>query len=265
MSSEDYHETECKRFLGQFETWDDPTWAFYVYGTFERPADDDSQAMDRRQPVRSRYTTSTEDTDLALADDAPLKVALSKLRAHADDTLRHHKPPPYNQKLIDTLRLEPAGYFPGASLADVCTHFRENHAYIIDREREYQPEYERELQDTQGWKCGPKYDWCLVIDGDSLKSIESAPEPHGPSPSEDANPEDLGWDSVDAWVILLTKEYTTMTPPVLRAAGRRGQGTTKWPGWLKFSPTMLFNVFRQTNSGGGIENFYKGPDELVEF
>jgi hypothetical protein len=28
---------------------------------------------------------------------------------------------------------------------------------------------------------------------------------------------------------------------------------------------MLFNVFRQTNSGGGIENFYKGPDELVEF
>jgi hypothetical protein len=43
MSSKDYDETECKRFLGEFETWDDPTWGFYVYGTFERPAGDDSQ------------------------------------------------------------------------------------------------------------------------------------------------------------------------------------------------------------------------------
>jgi hypothetical protein len=43
MSSEDYDETECKRFLGEFETWHDPTWGFYVYGTFKRPAGDDSQ------------------------------------------------------------------------------------------------------------------------------------------------------------------------------------------------------------------------------
>lgn len=220
--------------------------------------------MDRRQPVWSRYAT-LEDTDLSLADDAPLQAALSKLRAHADDFLRQHKPPPYNQQIIDKLRLEPAGYFPGASLADVCTHFRENHAYIVDRERRFQPEYEKELQETQGWKCGPKYDWCLVIDDESLESIESAPEPHGPNPPVDANPDDLGWNSVDAWVVLLTKEYTTMTPMELRAAGRRGQGATMWPGWLKFSPTMLFKVFEETMYGGDIEDFYKGPDELVEF
>jgi hypothetical protein len=199
--------------------------------------------------------------------DAPLQAAVSKLRAHAADFLRHHKPPPYNQHFINTLRLEPAAYFPGGTLADVCTHFRDNHAYIVDRAREFQPEYEMEMLETQGWKCGPKYDWCLVIDDESLESIESAPEPHGPNPPEDANPDALGWNSIDAWVVLLTKEFTTMTtPPVLWAAGRRGQNVvTKWPGWLKISPTMLFNVFRETIHGGGIENFYKGPDELVEF
>jgi hypothetical protein len=82
---------------------------------------------------------------LILVDDACLQVVLSKLHAHAADNLRYSEPAPYNQKLIDTSRLDAAAYLPGASLADVCTHFRQNYADGLDPEKEYDLE-----------KCGPK-------------------------------------------------------------------------------------------------------------
>jgi hypothetical protein len=58
---------------------------------------------------------------------------------------------------------------------------------------------------------------------------------------------------------------TMTTPLVLAAAGRRGQGATEWLGWLKVSPTMLFEVFELTIYSRGLKNFSKGPDELVKF
>lgn len=37
MAPRDFEELECERFLRTFETSDNPTWGFYVYGTYKRP------------------------------------------------------------------------------------------------------------------------------------------------------------------------------------------------------------------------------------
>jgi hypothetical protein len=34
-----YHERECEEFLQDFRDWDDPTWGFYIYGSYKRPDD----------------------------------------------------------------------------------------------------------------------------------------------------------------------------------------------------------------------------------
>jgi hypothetical protein len=191
---------------------------------------------------------------LILVDDACLQVVLSKLHAHAADNLRYSEPAPYNQKLIDTSRLDAAAYLPGASLADVCTHFRQNYADGLDPEKEYDLE-----------KCGPKYRWCLVIDDNALQSIKSAPVPIGPTPPEGVHPWDLALQADKAFVILLSGSYTNMKKPVLLSAqGRGGTGQRReWNGWSKFSPVMLMRVYRETDSGD-IETHFRAPDELVE-
>jgi hypothetical protein len=33
----DYDKRECQKFLEKFGNWLDPTWGFYVYGTYTRP------------------------------------------------------------------------------------------------------------------------------------------------------------------------------------------------------------------------------------
>jgi hypothetical protein len=198
-----------------------------------------------------------------LVDDARFLAVLSKLHAHAADNIRYSQPAPYNQSIIDTLRLEPAAYLPGASLADVCTHFRQHYAQIIDPEKEFDPEYEASLDSE---KFGCKYNWCLVIDDEALKSIENAPEPIGPTPPEGAHPSDLSQQSHMAFVKLLSVSYTTMEKPeVLAASGRGGTGhRIEWNGWLKFSPVMLMRVYRETDSGD-IETYFKHEDTLVTF
>ena len=55
-----------------------------------------------------------------ILDNEYFQAVLNKLHDHAADTLRYEQPEPYNQQLIDTLRLQTAAYLPGASLADVC-------------------------------------------------------------------------------------------------------------------------------------------------
>jgi hypothetical protein len=192
---------------------------------------------------------------LIFVDDVRLQSVLSKLHAHAADNLRYSEPAPYIQKFIDTLRLDAAAYLPGASLADVCTHFRQNYADGLDPEKDYDPE-----------KCGPKYRWCLVINEKALQSIESAPEPIGPTPSEGVHPWDLALQADKVFVILLSGSYTTMKQPViLSVQGRGGTGRRReWNGWLKFSPVMLMRVYRETDSGD-METHFRAPDELVEF
>jgi hypothetical protein len=175
---------------------------------------------------------------------------LSKLHAHATDSLRYGQPAPWNQRSIDTLRLEPAAYLPGASLADVCTHFRQHYTQI--------PDLDPEL-------FGPKYGWCLVIDDESLQSIESAPEPIGPTPPEGVHRNVLSYQAHKAFVKLLSGSYTTTEKPeVLAASGRGGTGhRIEWNGWLKFSPVMLMEVYRETDSGD-IKTFFRDPDTLIE-
>ncbi|KAF1938576.1 hypothetical protein EJ02DRAFT_425599 [Clathrospora elynae] len=235
-----------------FENCADPTWGFYVYGTYTRP-----------QGQRDADEDNDEGKAPKAADDARFQAVLSKLHAHTADNLRYDQPAPYNQQLIDTFRLQPAAYLPGASLADVCTHFRQHYAVIIDPEREFDPDYEASLDPE---KYGPKYGWYLVIDDETLQSIESAPEPIGPTPPEGVRPADLAYQADKAFVKLLSGSYTTMEKPVfLSAQGRGGTGRRKeWNGWLKFSPVMLMRVFRETDSGD-IETYFLEPDKLVEF
>jgi hypothetical protein len=197
-----------------------------------------------------------------LVDDAGFQVVLSKLHAHAADSLRYRWPAPHDERMIRTLRLEPAAYLPGASLADVCAHFRQHHAQIIDREKEFDPEYEASLDPE---KFGAKYNWCLVIDEEALQSIESAPEPIGLTPPEGVPLHRLLEQSSEAFVKLLSVSYTTMEgPELLGVSDRSGTGhRTEWNGWLKFSPTMLKNVWRETDSGN-IETYFRDTDTLVE-
>jgi hypothetical protein len=37
MAQLTYDEKECVRFLNKFKDWPDPTWGFWVYGTYSRP------------------------------------------------------------------------------------------------------------------------------------------------------------------------------------------------------------------------------------
>jgi hypothetical protein len=185
---------------------------------------------------------------------------LSKLHAHAADNLRYSQPAPYNQQLIDTLRLEPAAYLPGASLADVCEHFRQHYA-ITDRDDPLNDEND---------KFGPKYDWCLVINDEALQSIESAPQPIGPTPPEGVELWKLASQAYDAFVILLHKNHITMEEPeILAQTGRGGiygnGHTNDWYGWLKFSPVDLMQVFTESSSADDIKSNFKHNDKIVRF
>jgi hypothetical protein len=180
---------------------------------------------------------------------------VSKVHTHAADNLRYRRPAPYNQQLIDTLRLQPAAYLPGASLAAVCEHFRQNYAVL---------DYNDPLNED---KNGHKYEWCLVIDDEALQSIGSVPDPIGPTPPDGANPLDLAFQAMEAFVILLDKDHTTMEKPeVLAAQGRGGTGRrTEWNGWLKFSLTDFMRVYQELDHSDDIKTYFRGEDKIVRF
>ncbi|CAO2654547.1 Nn.00g112800.m01.CDS01 [Neocucurbitaria sp. VM-36] len=253
MAPLDFEELQCERFLWRFHDWVDPTWGFYVYGTYTRP-----------QGQKDADRDSDEANAQEAAIDAHFQAVLSKLHAYAADTLRYSHPAPYNQQLIDTLRLQPAAYLPGASLSDVCTHFRQHHAFITDPDS-FHDGLNHEATDND-FKCGPKYDWCLVVDDESLQSIECGPEPIGPTPPKDACPWDLKRNAREVFVKLLSKEYTTMEKPVVLSAQSRSGGGRRieWNGWLKFSPVMLMQAFEETDSGDP-ETYFEDPNKLVCF
>jgi hypothetical protein len=189
-------------------------------------------------------------------DNARFQTVLERLYAYAADSLRYRHPVPYNQQLIDALRLEPAAYLPGASLAEVCTHFRQQHSVTSDLEQ-------HELLDSE--MSSLKYSWCLVIDDEALQSIEAAPEPVGPSPPAGVHPSRLVFQAKNAFVILLSASYITIEKPiVLSAKGCSARRRNKWTGWLKFSPVILMDVFNETFSGD-IEIHFRGHDKLLEF
>jgi hypothetical protein len=102
---------------------------------------------------------------VCLLDNVRLQAVVSKLRAHAEDYLRYANPPPYNQQLIDTLRLEPAAYLPGVPLANVCRHFRKHFADGVDPEGETESDDDAASYDSD--KYGPKWNWFLVIDDEA--------------------------------------------------------------------------------------------------
>jgi hypothetical protein len=180
---------------------------------------------------------------------------LNKLRAHAVDTLRYEQPKPYNQQLIDTVHLQPAAYLPGASLAEVCEHFRQNVGSFLGAGGEVIDE---------DHNCGPKIDWCLIIDDESLDSLVNGPEPIGSTPPEGAMPWTLTRNASKVFVKLLNKdEFTTTKPIVLAAQGRRGTGQrNEWRGWCKFSPVYLLPVFNETDKGD-IEAYFEHFDKLI--
>jgi hypothetical protein len=197
-----------------------------------------------------------------LIDDARFQAVVNKLHAHAADTIRYGEPAPYNEKFIDSLRLRPAAYLPGASLADVCAHFNQNYYDYIDPERKDDAEYLEDIDYLQGQ---PNYNWCLIVDDESLRSIENGPEPIGTTPPENAKQYELTQNADEVFVTFLSRDYTTMKPRQLSCNNRNGVGGLYWYGWLKFSPVALMRVWDEVYHGGDIETYYEGPDKLLSF
>ncbi|KAJ4381397.1 hypothetical protein N0V86_003747 [Didymella sp. IMI 355093] len=250
MGQLSYDERVCVQFLNKFKDWTDSTWGFRVYGTYSRTqAQVDAYGQADGQNAQ----------EVAVKDTARFQAILERLHAHAKDNLRYRHPAPYNQQLIDTLRLQPAAYLPGASLAEVCTQFRQRYAVILDSEQQEKGA----LLDAE--MSSPKYSWCLVIDDEALQSIEAAPQPIGLSPQAGVHPSRLALQAEDAFVKLLNAAYVTMEKPfVLAAKGCNTRWRNEWTGWLKFSPVMLMEVFDETLSGD-IEIYFRGHDKLLEF
>jgi hypothetical protein len=181
---------------------------------------------------------------------------LDKLYAHVADDLRYSQPAPYNQQLIDILRLQPAAYLPGGSLASVCEHFRQHYA-VTDRDDPLDDE-----------KLGPKYTWCLVITDDALQSIENAPDPIGPTPPEGVNASELVYQHMkNMFVVLLNKNHTTMEKPEILASTGRGRNghTIDWYGWCKVAVEDMMRIWTETDSGGDcIMSAFKHNDIVVD-
>jgi hypothetical protein len=100
-----------KNFLHDFENTADPTWGFFIYGTYKRTQENEA-------PNTSEENETKE-------DDTKLAAIVDKLRAHAADYIRHSGQVVFEDKILDAMRLEPAAYLPGASFAEVVTHFCE--------------------------------------------------------------------------------------------------------------------------------------------
>ncbi|KAI4943282.1 hypothetical protein J4E91_009481 [Alternaria rosae] len=256
-TQEESQVTTCKEFLQTFERWSDPTWGFFVYGTYTRT---------QGQEVSNEDTVKESETD-STGDDAHFQAMIRKVYAHATDSLRYTHPAPYNQKMIDNLRLDPAAYMPGASLDVVCKHFRQHYAQKVFPETMHEPgppAIQDDIPDEE--KLGPKWSWCIVIDDEALESLENGPEPIGDTPPEGVSPRQLQHNAKNAFVKLLSGMKTTMEKPqVMSASGRAGAGVgTVWNGWLKFSPVDLMGVWIHAE-GGIIEDVFDGEDKLFDW
>jgi hypothetical protein len=145
----------CERFLKGIEGWVDPTWGFYVYGAYTRPQEQNNSDLENGNGKAQETSGESYEFKLReqclnavyLVDNEHFQAVLNKLHTHAADTLRYEQPAPYKQQLIDTLRLQSAAYLPGASLADVCEHFRQNAGYFLGAGGEFIEE---------GYSCGPE-------------------------------------------------------------------------------------------------------------
>ncbi|KAF7444036.1 hypothetical protein A1F99_121100 [Pyrenophora tritici-repentis] len=231
----------------------EPTWGFYVYGTYARPQEQSDKDDDIEESKAQK----------AAKDEAYFQTVLYTLHAHAADSLRYGYPVPYNHLFIDTLRLKPAAYLPGASLSEVCTHFCQHYGQIADPTRRFDPEYEASLDPE---KLGPQYNWCLVIDDECLDSLQCAPEPTGPNPPEDLHPSFLASSAGYVFVKMLSAYHNTMEKPgVLASQGRGGMRRRRieWNGWLMFSPVDIMRAFREADTGE-FETLFEGEDELAD-
>ena len=197
-----------------------------------------------------------------MVDDAHFQAILYKLHAHTADNLRYNYPVPYSHRFIDTLRLKPAAYLPGASLEEVCTHFGQHYGQITDPKKRFDPKYEASLDPD---KRGPEYSWCLIIDDECLQGLELSPEPIGPRPLADVDFAALE-SNTDMFVKMLSRYYNTMEKPeILAAQGRGGTGRRiEWNGWLKFSPVQMMHAFREANVSE-VETWFSSEDEIVNF
>jgi hypothetical protein len=216
----------CKEFLNNFTSGPDPTWGFYVYATYTRRQEEEEVNFDQNSSSDNTY----------------FQNLLNKFHALATEDLRDCYPVSYNQRIIDALRLIPAAILPNASLSEVCNHFRAHYARILESERLYEPGYQDAYNEEELF--GPKYQWCMVIDDDALKSFDA---------------------DDDTFAKLLSGCYTTMEKPVaFGAKSRDGAGAIQWNGWFKFSADTLKDVFEVVDHGE-IKTYFRGEDEILDF
>lgn len=186
-----------------------------------------------------------------------MQAAVDRLLAHTKAYILEDAFSGYGQQFVDKLRLNPAAYLPGASLADVSAHFRKHHSSDPEPERRDDDEYRMWQQERE--VTGIQDSWCIVIDDDALQSLENV-EPYNPVAEEQARARTVAQKvkREEAWVHMVSEYYGIVEPRQVDAVH------FLWEGWFRCSPSSLIDVYDETRYGGDIENFYKGPDVLLE-
>ncbi|KAF2460034.1 hypothetical protein BDY21DRAFT_361897 [Lineolata rhizophorae] len=238
MSLDDFEIADCQKFLDIFSKWPDPTWGFFVYATYSLST---TEGDDERP--------STADMPAPIAPDARFQRVLDKLRAYASAQLLLSKPAPYGQRILDTLRLVPAARLPGASLDDVRAHFRTH----ID---EVSPE-----PHVREDKFGPGYSWCLVVDDESLASVEAGPEPLTELP-EGTRYRKATVAETGVWVRAVHVGWDGR-PKVVAQMGRGKSGQIVWEGSLKVCPRAMMKLWWRAWDGEVTKEF-RGADKVYD-
>lgn len=59
MAPQDPEEVKCEQFLKKLEYQADPTWGFYVYGTYARPKEQEDTGHEERDAPEAAGNTET--------------------------------------------------------------------------------------------------------------------------------------------------------------------------------------------------------------
>ncbi|KAI8935074.1 hypothetical protein NX059_007669 [Plenodomus lindquistii] len=238
---------DLSSFLSMLSRQEEPTWGFDIYATYALPLPQhQSQSQELPSPNSSTADTLPHDhstVDPSSQDNLHFHSLVATFQAHAADTIREMHPLPQNQQLIDSLHLRPISHMSGASLANICQHFKTHHIVPLDKDSmAWRDQYHKE--DTTSYhEHGKKHDFCLVITDDAFASMREGTHSLSPDFPRETLP-----NQGKEFVVLLHREFDTMTRQVLSASGRAGNGEgTVWEGWMRVSPCAFFGLYEDSD------------------
>jgi len=146
---------ECERFIDDLMDEDGGSWGFYVYLTHDL---DESFGEVAHQQVSN---DPSQDQPHFLVEQERLHLLTDKLQDYMISYLIHCKPEPYDDQLIEKLRLTEV-VMRGATMEDARANFK----HIVGAARE---EY--------GTASTPRCAACLLIDNEVYANLAEGPEP----------------------------------------------------------------------------------------